>query len=79
MGPGHPALVSIGVRPAFHEHGQVLAEVHLLDWSGDLYDTRLSVVLTTRLRDELRFETVPELVTQMHRDEREARAALHIG
>jgi riboflavin kinase/FMN adenylyltransferase len=78
VGPDHPALVSIGVRPTFHEHGQVLAEVHLLDWSGDLYDTRLSVVITARLRDELRFDTVPELVTQMKRDERAARAALRI-
>jgi riboflavin kinase/FMN adenylyltransferase len=79
VGPDHPALVSIGVRPTFHDHGQVLCEVHLLDWSGDLYDTRLSVVLTARLRDELRFDTVPELVAQMKRDEREARAALRSG
>jgi riboflavin kinase / FMN adenylyltransferase len=79
VGPGHPALVSVGVRPTFHDHGQVLAEVHLLDWSGDLYDTRLSVVLTARLRDEFRFETVPELVAQMRRDEQEARAALRDG
>jgi riboflavin kinase/FMN adenylyltransferase len=79
VGPAHPALISIGVRPTFHDHGQVLAEVHLLDWSGDLYDTRLSVVLTARLRDELRFDTVPELVAQMKRDEREARAALRSG
>jgi riboflavin kinase / FMN adenylyltransferase len=78
VGPDHPALVSIGVRPTFHAHGQVLAEVHLLDWSGDLYDTRLSVVLTARLRDELRFDTVPELVAQMKRDEREARAVLRV-
>jgi riboflavin kinase/FMN adenylyltransferase len=79
VGPDHPSLVSIGVRPTFHPDGHVLAEVHLLDWNGDLYGTRLSVELTTRLRDERKFDSVPELVTQMQRDEREARAALGIG
>jgi riboflavin kinase/FMN adenylyltransferase len=79
VGPGHPSLVSIGVRPTFHPDGHVLAEVHLLDWNGDLYGTRLSVELTTRLRDERKFDSVPELVKQMQRDEREARTALGIG
>ena len=77
--PGHPSLVSIGVRPTFHSEGHVLVEVHLLDWNGDLYGTRLSVELTARLRDERKFDLVPELVKQMQRDEREARAALGIG
>ena len=79
VGPDHPSLVSIGTRPTFHSEGHVLAEVHLLDWSGDLYGTRLAVTLTKRLREERRFESVPELVAQMHVDEREARAALGIG
>ena len=38
VGPGHPALVSVGVRPTFHDDGRVLVEVYLLDWDGDLYD-----------------------------------------
>jgi riboflavin kinase / FMN adenylyltransferase len=79
VGPNHPALVSIGVRPTFHPDGHVMAEVHLLDWNGDLYGTRLSVELTARLRDERKFDSAPELVKQMQRDEREARAALGIG
>jgi riboflavin kinase/FMN adenylyltransferase len=79
VGPGHPSLVSIGVRPTFHSEGHVLVEVHLLDWNGDLYGTRLSAELTARLRDERKFDSVPELVKQMQRDEREARAALGIG
>ena len=79
VGPNHPALVSIGIRPTFHPDGHVLGEVHLLDWNGDLYGTRLAVELTVRLRDERRFDSVPELVKQMQHDEREARVALGIG
>jgi riboflavin kinase/FMN adenylyltransferase len=76
VGPGHPALVSVGVRPTFHDDGQVLVEVYLLDWDGDLYGAELSVELRARLRDERRFESVEALVTQMRADEAEARRRL---
>lgn len=73
VGPGHPALVSVGVRPTFHDSGHVLVEAYLLDWDGDLYDATLDLELVTRLRDELRFDSVDELIKQMRADETEAR------
>ena len=73
VGPEHPALVSIGVRPTFHDDGRILVEVYLLDWDGDLYDATLSVELEDRLREERRFASVDALVTQMRADEVEAR------
>lgn len=73
VGPGHPALVSIGVRPTFHPEGGVLVEANLLDYEGDLYGTWLELDLLERLRDERRFEGVDELVAQMRRDEAAAR------
>jgi riboflavin kinase / FMN adenylyltransferase len=79
LGPAHPALVSVGVRPTFHEHGRVLVEVYLLDWDGDLYGTRLQVELLERLREERRFDGVEPLIRQMKLDEREARRRLGIS
>ena len=76
VGPGHPALVSVGVRPTFHDDGRVLVEVYLLDWDGDLYDATLDVELVARLREERRFDGVDALVAQMQADEREARQLL---
>ena len=76
VGPGHPALVSVGVRPTFHDDGRVLAEVYLLDWDGDLYDATLEVELVGRLREERRFDSVEALVAQMRRDEADARHRL---
>jgi riboflavin kinase/FMN adenylyltransferase len=72
----HPALVSVGVRPTFKEAAPVLVEVHLLDFNGDLYDRGLEVELDDRIRDELRFDSVESLVTQMRDDERRARVIL---
>ena len=76
VGSGHPALVSIGVRPTFHDDGRVLVEVYLLDWDGDLYDAILTVELDDRLREERRFASVDELVAQMRADEAEAQRRL---
>jgi riboflavin kinase/FMN adenylyltransferase len=73
---GHPALISIGTRPTFHDGAEVLAEVHLLDFDGDLYGVRLGVELLARLRDERRFADADALVTQMQRDAERGRAVL---
>ncbi len=76
VGPAHPALVSVGVRPTFHDDGRVLVEVYLLDWDGDLYDAELTLVLHDRLREERHFDGADALVAQMRRDEQEARRRL---
>jgi riboflavin kinase / FMN adenylyltransferase len=73
------ALVSIGRRPVFHPHGEVVVEANLLDWDGDLYDEPLRVEIVRRLRDEVEFGSVADLVAQMKRDEAEARAALKVA
>ena len=79
VGPEHPALVSIGVRPTFHDQGRRLVEVYLLDYDGDLYGATLTVELRHRLRDEQRFADAGALIDQMHRDEAQARALLDIA
>jgi riboflavin kinase/FMN adenylyltransferase len=76
VGPGHPALVSIGVRPTFHEQGALLVEAYLLDFDGDLYDAVLELEVLEHLRVEQRFDSADALVEQMRRDEERARVLL---
>jgi riboflavin kinase/FMN adenylyltransferase len=80
-GPGlvdHPAVVSLGTRPTIN--GTVpLLEVHLFDYSGDLYGQYLDVDFVRYLREERRFESLDSLVEQMHLDAAQARAALGIS
>lgn len=66
---------SIGVRPTFDGEKPNL-EVHLLDFSGDLYGEEVSVGLVDFLRPEVRFESAEALVEQMARDVGEVRACL---
>jgi riboflavin kinase/FMN adenylyltransferase len=63
-----PAAISVGTRPQFYEDGALLVEVHLVNYRGDLYDTELDVAFLQRLRGEMTFASVAELVVQMSAD-----------
>ena len=75
-GPAMPAVASLGTNPTFVDAGRLVLEVHVLDWSGDLYDRRVRTTFVARLRDELKFDSVEALVAQIQRDIAGARAAL---
>jgi riboflavin kinase/FMN adenylyltransferase len=72
-GDTYAAAVSIGVRPTFVTGRGELVEAYLLDFDGDLYDTRLELAFLKRLRGEKRFESVDALVDQMALDVEAAR------
>ena len=75
----HLAAVNVGVRPTFGRDLHPLVEAFLLDFDGDLYGQRLTVEFVERLRGEQRFESVDELVAQMHRDVERTRELLASG
>jgi riboflavin kinase/FMN adenylyltransferase len=63
------AAISVGRRPTFYaEAGLSLCEAYVLDFDGDLYDQRARVAFTHHLRGQVRFDSVDDLVAQMHRD-----------
>lgn len=64
-----PAAVNVGVRPQFHPDSQTpLVEAYILDLDRQLYGMDLRIDFVQRLRDEMRFPSVPALVDQIHRD-----------
>ncbi|MBW4079300.1 MAG: bifunctional riboflavin kinase/FAD synthetase [Acidobacteria bacterium] len=63
-----PGAVSVGTRPQFYVDGSILVEVHIPGFSGDLYDQEIDIALLERLRGELVFTGVKELVSQIERD-----------
>lgn len=71
-----PAVASLGRNPTFVDDGGLVLEVHVLDWDGDLYDQHVRTTFVTRLRDELKFDSVEALLAQIWRDIADARAAL---
>jgi riboflavin kinase/FMN adenylyltransferase len=71
------AVLNIGIRPTLTQPTPApRLEVHLLDFSGDLYGQDLEVTFATRLRDEQKFASLDELKAQIARDIAGARKKL---
>ncbi|MBI5451185.1 MAG: bifunctional riboflavin kinase/FAD synthetase [Gammaproteobacteria bacterium] len=67
-----PGVANIGTRPTVGGQRSLL-EVHLLDFSGDIYRRQVQVEFLTKLRDELRFESLAALTAQIAQDVQQAR------
>jgi riboflavin kinase/FMN adenylyltransferase len=72
------AVASVGTRPTV-AGVEPLLEVHVFDFSGDLYGRQIAVDFVARLRDEARFGDLEALRRQMELDAAEARRALAAG
>ncbi|MEA2001301.1 MAG: bifunctional riboflavin kinase/FAD synthetase [Actinomycetota bacterium] len=71
----HLGVVNIGRRPTFGGTESIV-EVHVLDYSGDLYGQVLTVDFIERLRSEQKFDGVAQLVAAIHNDVAKARRVL---
>jgi riboflavin kinase / FMN adenylyltransferase len=60
-------VMNIGIRPTVNGTLQTI-EVHLLDWSGDLYGHTVTVHLEQFLRPEQKFESLESLKAQIQLD-----------
>ncbi len=70
-----PAVVNIGVRPTFGVNARAV-EVHVLDFSEDIYGEDVTVEFVEQIRGEKRFESLDALVAQIGLDVEEARTLL---
>jgi riboflavin kinase / FMN adenylyltransferase len=68
-------VMNVGCRPTV-DGLQPTVEVHLLDWSGDLYGKTLSASLVEFLRPEQKFASLDALKTQIQADCDVARSVL---
>lgn len=68
-------MMNQGSRPTFGQEARVL-EVHLFDFTGDLYGETVTVEWVQRLRDVQAFPSRDALVAQLGRDRDAARASL---
>ncbi|MBN8941578.1 MAG: bifunctional riboflavin kinase/FAD synthetase [Rhizobiales bacterium] len=74
-GVWHDAVASFGRRPTF-DNGAPLLEVHVFDFSGDLYGREVDVAFAGYIREELKFDGLDALIAQMDQDSAQARAIL---
>src|ERR1700678_646396 len=70
-----PGVASLGTRPTVNGV-EPLLEVHVFDFSGDLYGRSIEVEFVAKLRDEVKFDSLDALVVQMKLDDARARDLL---
>lgn len=63
-----PGVASLGVRPTIHKNGKPVLEVHLFDFSQDIYGQHLQVDFLHRLRDEEKYADIDTLILQIKKD-----------
>jgi riboflavin kinase / FMN adenylyltransferase len=67
----YPGMMSIGENPTTDHDNKIKVEIHLFDFSGDLYDKKLKLNIISRLRDEKKFANLTELKEALDRDKEE--------
>jgi len=71
-----PAVASLGVRPTITASGRAVLEVHLFDFSADLYGAHMRVEFLHKIRDEEKYSDIEALKAQIERDCEAARTFL---
>jgi len=69
----YEGIANVGIRPTIGGK-EPLLEVHLFDFTGDIYGRLLTVNFRRKLRDERQFASLDALKTQIAADVTEARA-----
>jgi riboflavin kinase/FMN adenylyltransferase len=77
-GGPHRGAANLGYRPSAQRPGRPLLEVHLLDFSADIYGAHLNVRFLHKLRDEMKFPDFNALKAQIASDVAAVKAYFHL-
>ncbi len=70
-------MMSIGKRPTVEDSKQITIEVHVFDWSEDLYGQRIRIYMVAKMRNEEKYNGLEALKQQLILDEKQARQLLN--
>jgi riboflavin kinase/FMN adenylyltransferase len=68
-------VANIGYSPTFENH-EFTVEVHIFDFDDNIYGEKIRVNFIKRIRDEIKFSSIPELIDQIKKDIATAREIL---
>ncbi len=69
-----PGVANVGVRPTVGDLIKPVLEVHLLDFDEHIYGQRIQVEFKAKVRDEAKFESLEQMVEEIHNDITAARS-----
>ena len=69
----YKTMINIGNNPTFNYQNQLSIEAHILDFNLDIYGKEIEVSFVDRIRDEIKFNSKNELISQLMIDIEKAR------
>ena len=67
------AMANLGKRPTIAGAHGLLLEAHILDFKDNLYDKDVKISFIKKIRDERKFDSLPDLKSQLVKDEKVAK------
>ena len=61
-------VTNVGIRPTVDENGHKNIETHVIDFNGDCYGKIIKIEFVSRIRDEMKFDSVDALKAQIYND-----------
>lgn len=66
-GKCYKGITNIGNNPTTHD-STLSIETNILDFCNDIYDEKIEIYFIERIRNEIKFNSLEELIDQMHKD-----------
>lgn len=79
QGKHYKGVANVGVRPTLGGDLKPLLEVHLFDFSGDIYSQKIDIRFHEKLRNECKFASLDALKQQLQIDIKQAHAYFSQG
>ena len=64
----YAGMLNIGYRPTLDNGSKKSIEVHILRFDEDIYDEKIRLYFVSRIRSEMKFSRLDELIAQLKRD-----------
>lgn len=68
----YKAITNYGKRPTVDGSHSLILESHLIDFKDNIYDKDIKISFVKKLRDEKKFPSLPDLKSQLVKDEQQA-------
>ncbi len=79
MGKKYKSVINVGNNPTF-DGKKITVESHIIDFSEDIYGEEATICFVCRIRDDIKFDSIENLVEQISKDkERATKILLNIG
>ncbi len=72
----YDGVTNVGYSPTIKTTGIKEVETHLLEFCGDLYSEKIELIFLKRIRDEIKFNDVDQLINQIEIDVKKAKEFL---